>query len=547
MVGLRYILLFLEALLVMLMWNRCAVPKPLTGGDKDTQGPELVYADPPSGTTRFQGKKITLKFNEFLKQGDITHSIFISPIPKKKPEAYAENKKIIIRIGEGFNDSVTYVISFGDAIKDHNEGNSMAKPFQYAFTKGAVLDSAQIGGQVVDAYSGKGLKGMTVLLYHPDSVKNDNYTQKQATYVTQTDASGNFQFLYLKQGAYRMLAVEDKDQNFQYNLITERVAVLPENDSMYADTTNQRVILTAFTQDTMPPMLKSVQWLNSRNLILQFSEAITSAKIDESGLVSTLRERVDKTRNQFYYATENAYPDTFLLKIKSVTDTMGNVRDTILKIKFTSADTLDPLGKKFHIQPDSQTYDPARQARLFRMNSRLPETGWQNALSLLDSSKKKIPIKPFAEGFLLFVPEPPNLDTLQQYTIVISEDIRSVEGFKIDSTLRFVFQPTSQEGLSALRGQIITEYKNLILLLTDEKGKTVRQTTDLNFHFTNLKPGKYGITIIEDANMDGFWTSGRLIPRRFPEKVYFLPDVLTLKPNWEWEGLKINYPPLVKN
>jgi uncharacterized protein (DUF2141 family) len=399
----------------------------------------------------------------------------------------------------------------------------------------------------VDAYSGKGVKGMTVLLYDPDSIKNDDYTLKQAIYVTQTDASGYFQFRYLKQGAYRMLAVEDKDQNFQYNLITERVAVLRESDNIYADTTNRHVVLTAFAQDTMPPMLKSVEWMNSRNLVLRFSEAITSAKIDESGFVSTLRERVGNTRNQFYYATQNAYPDTFLLKINAVTDTMGNARDTILKIKYTSADTSDPLGKKFHIQPDSQAYDPVRQARVFRMNSRLPEAGWQDKIILFDSSKKKIPIKPYTEGYFLFVPEPLNLDTLQQYTIEISDAIRSVEGFKVDSTLRFIFQPISKEGLSALRGQVITEYKNLILLLTDEKGKTVRRTTDMNFHFTNLKPGKYGIIIIEDDNMDGFWTSGRLNPRRYPEKVYFLPDVLTLKPNWEWEGLKINYPPLVKD
>lgn len=547
MVGLRYIVLFLEALVVMLIWMRCAVPKPLTGGDKDTQGPELIYADPPTGTTRFRSKKITLKFNEFLKQGDMTHSIFISPLPKKKPEAYAENKKLIIRIGEGFNDSVTYVISFGDAIKDHNEGNPMAKPFQYAFTKGAVLDSAQIGGQVVDAYSGKGVKGMTVLLYHPDSIIKGDYTNKQATYVTQTDASGNFQFLYLKQAGYRMLAVEDKDQDFRYNLITEKVAIVPESDRLDADTTAQRVILTAFAQDTMPPLLKTFQWLNSRNLILEFSEAITSAKTDESGMNSFLRQRVGNTRNRFYYATENAYPDTFVLKLTAVTDTMGNARDTTLKLKFASADTLDPLGKKFHIQPDSQAYNPERQARVFRMNCRLPETGWQSALTLFDSTKKKIAIKPFTVGYLLYLREPSNLDTLQQYTLEISDIIRSVEGFKVDSTLRFAFQPTSKEGLSSLRGQVITELKNLILLLTDEKGKTVRQTTDLSFHFANLKPGKYGITIIEDENQDGFWTSGRLIPRRNPEKVYFLPDPLILKPNWEWEGLKINYPPLIKD
>ena len=58
----------------------------------------------------------------------------------------------------------TYIVQFGDAVRDLREGN-VAKGLQYVFSTGAVLDSGRVAGRAEDAWSGEASAGTRVLLF----------------------------------------------------------------------------------------------------------------------------------------------------------------------------------------------------------------------------------------------------------------------------------------------------------------------------------------------------------------------------------------------
>ena len=54
-----------------------------------------------------------------------------------------------------------------------------------------------------------------------------------------------------------------------------------------------------------------------------------------------------------------------------------------------------------------------------------------------------------------------------------------------------------------------------------------------------LSPGTYGVRIIEDVNGNKKWDAGKFLSKELPEKVFYYPDNITIRSNWDvvldWE------------
>lgn len=48
-----------------------------------------------------------------------------------------------------------------------------------------------------------------------------------------------------------------------------------------------------------------------------------------------------------------------------------------------------------------------------------------------------------------------------------------------------------------------------------------------------MNPGKYGARLINDTNGNGVWDTGDYAARRQPEMVYYYPQVLEFKANFD--------------
>ncbi|MDP4207069.1 MAG: hypothetical protein Q8859_13875, partial [Bacteroidota bacterium] len=51
--------------------------------------------------------------------------------------------------------------------------------------------------------------------------------------------------------------------------------------------------------------------------------------------------------------------------------------------------------------------------------------------------------------------------------------------------------------------------------------------------FSYLQPKKYKLKVIVDANKNGKWDSGDLRLKQLPEEVYYYPEIIKLRSNWE--------------
>ena len=117
------------------LWSCANIGRP-SGGDKDSEGPEVIGVLPYPGTLFFNYKEIVFHFDEFLKPGSYKDEIFISPVPTVDPEVIVKNKTLTIKFLAPLRDNTTYVVSLGTGIIDFNEGNKMEKSYTYAFSTG---------------------------------------------------------------------------------------------------------------------------------------------------------------------------------------------------------------------------------------------------------------------------------------------------------------------------------------------------------------------------------------------------------------------------
>jgi hypothetical protein len=302
--------------LIVFLWSSfflglvfsCAEPRAPGGGPQDKQPPRIhskKYST-PNPSINFRDNQIILTFDEWVKLQAAYTQVVISPPLEKRPEIKIRNKSVVVKWKEALKDSTTYIINFGDAVKDITEGN-IAPNLKMVFSTGPYLDSLSCSGQIVDAETRSPKEEVWVMLYQNLA---DSMPKKQKPfYFTKTDKQGNFKLGYLRKGRYRIFALEDKNRDYKYNQNNESIAFL---DSSFQ------------INDTIQPVF--------RLRMFQEREAtkVLSAKLEQYGsLKITLNNKVQSSNDiQLLDA-----PDDFKTWIEQGEDTVrlwfdGTMADT---------------------------------------------------------------------------------------------------------------------------------------------------------------------------------------------------------------------------
>ena len=219
--------------LIVFLWSSfflglvfsCAEPRAPGGGPQDKQPPRIhskKYST-PNPSINFKDNRIILTFDEWIKLQAAYSQVVISPPLEKRPEIKIRNKSVVVEWKEALKDSTTYIINFGDAVRDITEGN-IAPKLKMVFSTGPYLDSLSCSGQIVDAETRAPKEEVWVMLYQNLA---DSMPKKQKPfYFTKTDKQGNFKLEYLRKGRYRIFALEDKNRDYKYNQNNESIAFL---------------------------------------------------------------------------------------------------------------------------------------------------------------------------------------------------------------------------------------------------------------------------------------------------------------------------------
>lgn len=198
--------------LIAFLFSCAQQAQPLSGGKKDTIPPYIKKTFPSNNLTNISPNKIVLIINEYFTLKDVTKN-FYSNIPiLPKPKLKIKQKKLIIYLPQKLKDSTTYFFILNKLIADFHETN-LLKNYQYVFSTYNQLDTFQISGKLIYAFTQKNVTQAIVGLYNPDSLPYNSLP----LYTAFVDSAGGFTFKYIKQQNYKLIAFQDDNGNYLYD------------------------------------------------------------------------------------------------------------------------------------------------------------------------------------------------------------------------------------------------------------------------------------------------------------------------------------------
>ena len=534
----------LLAAFALLVLFACASRVPPTGGDVDKNPPEVIASNPPQNTINFNGDKIVLEFNEYVELKDGGTGIIISPPMGTPPEVTLKGKSVTLKFKQKPDENTTYNVTFGKSVTDLTEGNQLVE-YPFVFSTGEVLDSFQITGYLVDAYTNQAVKDALVLLY--TSTEDSLPYTTLPRYFARSNAAGIYTVRNIKPGNYRILALQDGNSDYKFTLPDEKIAFgndftelsqsntpIPEFRMFTARPKSQKLLKKKFDPPgkvtlkyAIPPdnwEVKPYQSEIQGSILYNFKPGMDSMEVwipgkplDTLKLISTVSlgdslrydtlifnaKRLSESRGGKGMQRKSA-PDTSLrISVESFAGKLKST-DSIL-VKF-SAPVLENGGSMMRFRfPKDTTEVPSGSWSANRMTYTLALPPKQSEFSLL------IPKGNFQDLF-----GRKNDTTLVKISLFTEEELGNLD---------FSFKNDSLDG-------------SFILEMIDKAGKVV-ETRNVNrsekIKFKNMSPGSYSFRLIDDLNKDGRWTSGDLALRRQPEKMYYLAQPVNMRAGWDMD------------
>lgn len=211
-------------LLTLLIAAACASLGQPDGGMYDETPPKVLSSSPALNSTQVKGKNISILFDEYIKLDKPNEKVMVSPPQLEPANIRAEGKRVKVTLYDTLQENTTYTIDFGDAIEDNNEGNPMGF-YTFSFSTGGSIDTMEIAGTILNAEDLEPVKGINVGLYPADSTFSDTLLRtKPFLRIARTNGEGKFIIKGVRHGAYRVMALEDKDGDLKFSQKSERIA-----------------------------------------------------------------------------------------------------------------------------------------------------------------------------------------------------------------------------------------------------------------------------------------------------------------------------------
>lgn len=226
-----------------------------TGGPRDKDAPKIL-SNPIDSNLNFKGGKIAIEFDEYIKLQDMQNQLEITPLVKNNPQISVKKKSLVIDFPDSIlSNNTTYNINFGRSIKDLREGNTYER-LNIVFSTGAYFDSLQFSGSIFDAQSGAKDTGISVYLYEA-TIADSNLLKEKPMYISKA-VNGVYTFNSLPDKAFKLVALQDKNNNYTLDVLGEKIAFYEKTISPKQD---NNVTLYSFIEDNKKDTLQAKETL----------------------------------------------------------------------------------------------------------------------------------------------------------------------------------------------------------------------------------------------------------------------------------------------
>jgi hypothetical protein len=283
-------------------------------------------------------RSVTLRFSEYVERSSLSRALTVTPQFDGRLRFDWSGRSVEIELPASLRDSTTYLFSIDTNLRDAR-GVSLDAPVTVAFATGPRINQGRIRGRVVGPQEGEPRPKVDMYAYAlPDSATAPPQPlPERPAYRTQTGEDGTFDFEYLRERRYYVVALKDNNRNRRPDP-PEPFAV-PPRLALAADSARPEVpvpwLLTR--ADTLAPRFQRAQPLSRQRLRLTFNEPIRIASRAPSAWA--LRDSVADAPvpvRAVYRSLER--PDALVLR----TAPMDSVRHTL---PLTPALVTDTLGQ----------------------------------------------------------------------------------------------------------------------------------------------------------------------------------------------------------
>lgn len=554
-----YSIVFL-ALLMAGCANRGIGPQ---GGPKDSIPPIPVEYEPLDRTTNFIGKRIEITFNEYLQLDNIATNLLMSPPQQKTPEVKIYGKKLIVQFADSLRDSTTYTLDFGNAVCDYTEKNPV-RGFSYCFSTGPTIDTLEIHGMVYGADDLNPKPGIIVGIH--ENMHDSAFTKEPFLRIAKTDSAGHFRIGNVRPGTYRLYAVDDVSRDYRFTP-GEAIAFADELVTAQAPDTTQLSDSTAehaheHTQLFLFKMQQKRLYLqrtlrDKRNLIRVLFSSAPDSLPQIRALNDSLNYHIRPSRNGDTLAiwlldSASIKQDTLFF------ETTYRRTDSVFNYEW-AVDTIRAVWRAPRLTAKAQeAQDRANRNRRLEISSNarkgfeLYDTLRINCSTLLASIETNS-IRLFERVDTILTPVAYTLlpyDTLPMELKLLTEWKPGAKyELQIDSATfhdaygishiagSYPFEVKKLEDYSTLRVKIAPFNPQARVQVLNNKDQVVRETAAQpdGAYFPYLKPDGYYIRMYIDEDENQCWTTGNWDTKQQPERVYYFPNKIQTKSNWDFE------------
>jgi hypothetical protein len=528
-----FICSFLSLIMLFFFLLGCAnIQRPM-GGPKDVTPPRLLKATPPNDTRNFKAKIIQLDFDEYFKLVNQYTEITMSPTPDKQPEYKVKSKSLVIVLKDTLEKNTTYVINFGKAIADVNEGNIL-KNFTYVFSTGPHIDSLSVSGTVINTITQKKEKDVTVMLF-PVEKDSIYFGKKKPSIYTSTDTAGNFSLNNLHDGDYKIYALEEKTPDKIYNKDDELIAFQKQPVHLYGDTSG--IQLNLFKEDPSKFRLAIRKFDSDGKLFFVFNKPLTDPSV------------------KILYPP--GFDDQKIVDISPTKDTaniyMKNMDFDSIRVAFF--DKGKPLDSVSLLKGRKEAFQKTYTTRL-GVNGSGKLNPFRNLMvissypiSSVDPSQITLYEDSVAVNNVDISKDTTSLKRLiikykwkEDSRYILSMDEGAMTYLSGDKSKKFVksFLIDKSANYSTLTLKVsIPDTSKAYLVQIYVDPTHIIQTNSISktgsIVYKNFLTGKYSFKVIYDDNHNGKWDSGNVKQKRYPENIWVDPTPITLRPNWDAE------------
>ncbi|MEM7572490.1 MAG: Ig-like domain-containing protein [Bacteroidota bacterium] len=508
--------------------QRCANPFPPTGGERDSIPPMLVLEEStPNLQVNFRPEQIELTFDEWVVLANPSQIVISPPIQLEEQPRLKRRTLIIPLQGVELQDSVTYTINLGEAIVDLTERNP-TENLRFVFATGPELDSAQLRGRVVDAYTGEPKQDILVSLYA--NLADTAVQTERPFYFAYTDEEGFYDLQNLRAGAYQAFALENAAGIYEFGNASSGVAFL---DSL-VEVSDTVVASTDFRLSPLPQRLR------------------TSIDTSEFGLIKLGFNRpadevtVESLRDDYFRFSERDSLRLFYLERAADSLFIGDEemgRDTF----YFSADSLEANLPRQVLEASK---DPA--SRIYP--GELAVIVFSRPLAAFDPEAIRI----FIDSLESEEPPQISMDSMMTNQLAVKypwvagtsyrlelapSAVTDVFGQQLSDSLSYGLRANALESVGSIQLNFPTLDSTSVYVVRLVSGTSKQLTTsfiiDRQAQFSKkidrLQPGEYALEVIHDVNENGRYDGGNWELRRQPEKVETV-ELQDIRANWEVEA-----------